>query len=78
MGRKKKEEPIIVNPNEPLHKCYDCIHWHMNSEGKKNGEVDFSSGHCDHNGYTKCPPLFTCNGLASGNGITYDNIHKNI
>lgn len=45
---------------------------------KKHGEVDFSSGSCDNNGYSKCPPLFTCNGWASGNGIIYDNIHKNI
>lgn len=69
MPKRKLEEAIIVNPNESLHKCYDCIHWHMNSEGDKNGEVDFSSGHCDHNGYSKCPPLFTCNGWGNGNGV---------
>lgn len=78
MPKRKLEEAIIVNPNESLHKCYDCIHWHRNDEKKKHGAVDFSSGSCDNNGYSKCPPLFTCNGWASGNGTTYDNIHKNI
>lgn len=75
---RKKEEPIIVNPNEPLRKCYDCIHWHRNDERLKNGEVDFSTGSCGHNGYSKVPPLFTCNGWASGNGTIYDNIHKTL
>lgn len=71
MPRKKPQEPIVVNPLEPLKKCYDCIHWHMNSEGNKNGEVDFSSGFCDHNGYSKVPPMFTCNGWENGNGGIY-------
>lgn len=79
MPKRKPEETIIANPNEPLHKCYDCIHWHMCKDGNNfDGAVDFSSGRCDHNGYSKCPPLFTCNGWDSGNGATYDNIHKNI
>lgn len=69
MPRKKPQEPIAVKRNESLQCCYDCIHWHMNSEGNKNGEVDFSSGRCDHNGYSKVPPLFTCNGWGNGNGV---------
>ena len=78
MGRKKKEEPIITNFNEPLHKCYDCIHWHRNIDPNNRDAMYMSDGSCDHNGYSKCPPLFTCNGWASGNGTIYDNIHKNI
>lgn len=35
MPKRKLEEAIIVNPNEPLHKCYDCIHWHRNDEKKE-------------------------------------------
>ena len=72
MGKKKTEEPIVVNPNEPLRKCYDCIHWHMHQY--PDGQRDFSTGSCDHNGYSKCPPLFTCNGWESGNGPVMDNI----
>ena len=68
MPRKKPQEPIVVNPLEPLHKCYDCIHWHRNSNPNDPSAVDMSSGSCDHNGYSKCPPLFTCNGWSSGNG----------
>ena len=77
MQKRKPEEPIIVNPNEPLHKCYDCVHWHMNEHPNDHDAVDFSTGSCDHNGYSKCPPLFTCNGWASGNGTIYNNIYKN-
>ena len=76
MPKRKPEEQIIVNPNEPLRKCYDCIHWHPNTEKRRDFASDFSSGSCDHNGYSKCPPLFTCNGWASGNGVIYDNVHK--
>ena len=77
MGRKKKEEPIIVNPNEPLHMCYDCIHWHMCKNGNNfDGAVDFSSGSCDHNGYSKVPPLFTCDGWTSGKNSIIDKFGK--
>lgn len=68
MPRKKPQEPIVVNPLEPLKKCYDCIHWHPNTEKRTDFAVDFSSGSCDHNGYSKVPPMFTCNGWSSGNG----------
>lgn len=69
MPRKKPQEPIVVNPLEPLKKCYGCIHWHMCKNGNNfDGAVDFSSGSCDRNGYSKVPPLFTCNGWSSGNG----------
>ena len=74
MGRKHKES-IIVNPNESLQKCYDCIHWHRNDEKLKHGEVDFSSGSCDHNGYSKVPPLFTCNGWSSGKESVIDKLN---
>lgn len=72
MPKRKPEELIIVNPNEPLRKCYDCIHWHRNDEQLKHGEVDFSSGSCDHNGYSKVPPLFTCPGWENGKGSIID------
>lgn len=79
MPKRKPEESIVINTNEPLRKCYDCIHWHMCKNGNNfDGAVDFSSGSCDNNGYSKVPPLFTCNGWASGNGTVYDNIHKTL
>jgi hypothetical protein len=75
MGRKKKEEAIEVVSNEPLRKCYDCIHWHQCKDGNNfDGAVDFSSGSCDHNVYSKVPPLFTCPGWASGNGEIADTL----
>jgi hypothetical protein len=39
-----------------------------------DGAVDFSSGSCDHNGYSKVPPLSTCPGWASGNGEIVDTL----
>ena len=72
MGRKKKEEPIIVNSNEPLLKCYDCIHWHRNEHPNDRDAVDFSTDSCDHNGYSKVPPLFTCGGWSDGKGSISD------
>lgn len=77
MGRKKPEEPVIAKPGEPLRKCYDCIHWHMIESLYDKDVPDMSSGSCDHNGYSKCPPLFTCNGWASGNGHIYDKLKNN-
>ena len=74
MGRKKKEEQIVVNPNEPFRFCYDCIHWHRIDNPNENEAVDFSSGSCDRNGYSKVPPLFTCPGCASGNGEISDTL----
>lgn len=69
MGRKKKEEQIVVNPNEPFRCCYDCIHWHINEDTNDPDAVDFSSGRCDSNGYSKVPPMFSCNGWSNGNGV---------
>lgn len=69
MPRKKPQEPIVVNPLEPLKKCYDCIYWHRNADPNNPDAVDFSTGRCDHNGYSKVPPLFTCNGWGNGNGV---------
>lgn len=60
--KKKEEEEIVVDPNEPLRKCYDCLHWHSMSETLNVDYDDYSSGSCDHNGYSKCPPLFSCKG----------------
>lgn len=71
------KEEILVKPNEPLRKCYDCVHWHRNNNPNDPDVVDFSTGSCGHNGYSKCPPLFTCNGWASGNGHVFDKL-KNI
>lgn len=71
MGRKKQEEPAIAKPGEQLRKCYDCIHWHRKEYPNDDDAVDFSTGSCDHNGYSKVPPMFTCNGWASGNGTIY-------
>lgn len=71
MGRKKQEEPAIDKPGEQLRKCYDCIHWHRKEYPNDDDAVDFSTGSCDHNGYSKVPPMFTCNGWASGNGTIY-------
>ena len=68
MGRIKKEQPIVINPDEPLHRCYDCIYWHRNQNPNDPDAVDFSSGRCDRNGYSKVPPLFSCNGWSDGNG----------
>lgn len=73
---KKKEETITVDQNEPLRRCYDCIHWHRNEHPNEPDAVDFSTGSCDHNGYSKVPPLSTCNGWASGRGEVYDNCKK--
>lgn len=75
---KKKEEPIIVDPNEPLRRCYDCIHWHLHKVLNEPDAFDMSSGSCGLNGYSKVPPMFTCRGWASGNGEIYDNIHRTI
>lgn len=72
--KREEEEPIIVNPNEPLRKCYDCIHWELLSNPNNPDAVDFSSGSCNLNGYSKCPPLFTCPGWASGNGEIADTL----
>lgn len=72
MPLKKPQEPIAVKRSEPLCKCYDCIYWHPNTEKRKDFAVDFSSGSCDHNGYSKVPPMFTCNGWASGEGVVFD------
>ena len=66
----------IVDRYKPLCKCYDCIYWHPNTEKRKDFAVDFSSGSCDHNGYSKVPPMFTCNGWASGEGIVFDKCKK--
>lgn len=61
MGRRKKEESAVVADNRPLRKCYDCLYWHMHKDGSdSDGIVDFSTGSCDKNGYSKVPPLFTC------------------
>lgn len=68
MPRKKPEEPIAVKRNEPLQCCYDCIYWHRNQNPNDPDAVDFSSGLCDRNGYSKVPPLFSCNGWSDGNG----------
>ena len=76
MPKKKPEEPIVVNPFEPFKKCYDCIHWHPNTEKRRDYAVDFSSGYCDHNGYSKCPPMSTCNGWCHNNVEMYNNIHE--
>ena len=73
MGRKKKEEPF--DENAPLKKCYDCIHWRMCKDGDNfDGAVDFSTGRCDRNGYSKVPPLFTCPGWASWKGEIADTL----
>lgn len=66
--RKKKEEPIVIDPEEPLYRCYDCIHWHMIDDGVESGIHDFSSGTCDLNGYAKCPTLFSCKGWENAKG----------
>ena len=60
MPKKKPLEPIVVNPHEPIGKCYDCIHWHHIQDANEPDAFDFSSGSCDENGYSKVPPLFTC------------------
>lgn len=75
MGRRKKENPILEPQNEEMRICYYCIHWRQCKDGNNfDGAVDFSSGSCEHNGYTKVPPLFTCPGWASGNGEIADTL----
>ena len=64
MGRKKKEVPVVEIPKEPLHRCFYCIHWHRNINPNDPDAVDLSDGKCDHNGYSKVPPTFTCRGWA--------------
>lgn len=74
MARKNKnEEEQAPARREPMNVCYDFIHWHMCKDGNNSdGAVDFSSGSCDHNGYSKVPPLFTCLGWSDGNGSISD------
>lgn len=66
MVRKKKKVTVKTHDDKFLHRCYDCVYWHRNEAPNEPDAVDFSTGRCDHNGYSKVPPLFTCNGWASG------------
>mgnify|MGYP007013928707 CR=1 FL=1 len=65
-----QNESQLTNNNiiEPLERCIDCVHWHRHADPNNPDAVDISTGSCDHNGYTKCPPLFSCNGWDNGNG----------
>lgn len=78
MPKKKPEEPIVITPGEPYRKCYDCIYWHAESERHTDGRTDFSSGSCDHNGYSKVPPLCTCAGWSDGNESILDKFEKSL
>lgn len=73
MPKKKLKEK--AKAKAPLHRCYNCIHWHMYRDGSNNdGAVDFSSGSCDHNGYSKCPPMFGCGSWMLGSGEIADTL----
>lgn len=74
MPRRKTTETITVNSGEPMERCIDCVHWHRPVDPNDPDAVDFSSGSCDHNGYSKVPPLFTCPGWASGSGEIADTL----
>ena len=76
MGRRKKEEELVMDPNEPFFVCLDCINWINKRHPNNPDAVDLSSGGCEHNGYSSVPPLFTCNGWASGNGAVVDRMNK--
>lgn len=52
-------------PSKP---CIGCIHWHVIEKPNNPEAVDLSAGSCDHNGYSKVSPVFTCNGWSDGNG----------
>ena len=71
MARKKdKEEPI----EHPEHWCLNCEHWTSCGELEHRDYNDITWGSCSHNGYSKCPPLFTCNGWSSGKGSVIDKL----
>lgn len=76
MGRRKKEEDIIIRPNEPFMKCFDCVKWIRKRHPNNPDAVDLSSGCCVHNGYSSVPPMFTCNGWESSEGYIIDKMQK--
>lgn len=64
---KKDNKEAKKTQEDSLCRCYDCKHWHMIDNGAESGQFDFSSGDCDRNGYSKCPPVFSCKGWEKGN-----------
>lgn len=76
MTKKKKDEDVVVDQNAPIRKCINCIHWHILTVDNEPEAVDISTGVCDHNGYSKCPPVFTCNGWASEKGALIDKMGR--
>lgn len=71
MARKKDKDAIIERPS---HYCMNCIFWTSCGELEHRDYNDITWGSCSHNGYSKCPPLFTCNGWSSGKGSIIDKL----